>query len=181
MTFFHEIGHSMNANHDDAEEFKDRKGECTPSDDGGGSYLMFPTATEGLLPNNRVYSHCSLDTISYCSSLQHFLQFSSLSLLRKYTERLGRMKPKCLSTTKSVKHRCDGIYSPDEICDEHGMLSTCCTADCKLKPGALCSPVSSIDRSISNGWVSVVVGRFLLPLVVSIPSCQPSMSTGEWL
>jgi len=65
MTFFHEIGHSMNANHDDADEFKDRKKECSPSDAQGGSYLMFPTGTEGLLPNNRAYSHCSLDTISY--------------------------------------------------------------------------------------------------------------------
>ena len=69
MTFFHEIGHSMNANHDDKDEFKDRKEECNPSDDRGGSYLMFSTGTEGLLPNNRVYSHCSLDTISSVDSL----------------------------------------------------------------------------------------------------------------
>ena len=65
MTFFHEIGHSMNANHDDAAEFEDKKKECNPPDTDGGSYLMYPSSTEGLLPNNRVYSHCSLDTISY--------------------------------------------------------------------------------------------------------------------
>lgn len=65
MTFFHEIGHSMNADHDDASEFKERQQECNPSDAYGGSYLMYPTGTEGLLPNNRIYSHCTLDTISY--------------------------------------------------------------------------------------------------------------------
>ena len=65
MTFFHEIGHSMNADHDDTAEFHDRKEECNPSDAKGGSYLMYPTSTEGLLPNNRVYSYCSLDSISY--------------------------------------------------------------------------------------------------------------------
>lgn len=65
MTFFHEIGHSMNADHDDGNELKDRKKECNPSDAEGGSYLMFSTSTEGLLSNNRAYSHCSLDAISY--------------------------------------------------------------------------------------------------------------------
>lgn len=65
MTFFHEIGHSMNANHDDAPEFEERKSECNPSSIEGGSYLMYPSSTEGLFPNNRIYSHCSLDTISY--------------------------------------------------------------------------------------------------------------------
>jgi hypothetical protein len=65
MTFFHEIGHSMNSDHDNAVEFKDRQKECNPTDEEGGSYLMFSTGTEGLMPNNRAYSHCSLDTISY--------------------------------------------------------------------------------------------------------------------
>lgn len=65
MTFFHEIGHSMNADHDNADEFQDRKDECNPSDTNGGSYLMYASSTEGLLPNNRAYSHCSLDSISY--------------------------------------------------------------------------------------------------------------------
>ncbi|CAF2699454.1 unnamed protein product [Rotaria sp. Silwood2] len=118
MTFFHEIGHSMNADHDDANDFKDRQQECNPSDAQGGSYLMYPTGTEGLLPNNRVYSHCSLDTIS------------------KYTEILAQWKPKCLSTTKTVKSKCDGIFSVGEVCDEHGTSSNCCTSDCKLKSGA---------------------------------------------
>lgn len=63
MTFFHEIGHSMNANHDNLPEFKSRP-ECDPTDNQGGSYLMYATATEGLMPNNRFYSHCSLDTIA---------------------------------------------------------------------------------------------------------------------
>ncbi len=76
MTFFHEIGHSMNANHDDVPEFKDRQKECCPSDTQGGSYLMYPTGTEGLLPNNRAYSHCSLDTISYVLKYRNSFSFS---------------------------------------------------------------------------------------------------------
>ena len=65
MTFFHEIGHSFNADHDNVDEFKDRKSLCNPSESNGGSYLMFSSATEGLFPNNRAYSVCSLDTIAY--------------------------------------------------------------------------------------------------------------------
>jgi hypothetical protein len=63
-------------------------------------------------------------------------------IVRKYVELLGRWKPKCLSTTKTVKGKCDGIFSSDEVCDEYGTTSTCCTSDCKLKQGAVCSPVS---------------------------------------
>ena len=64
MTFFHEIGHSFNADHDDAKDFQDRVKECNPSAERGGSYLMFSSGTEGQQANNRVYSSCSLDTIS---------------------------------------------------------------------------------------------------------------------
>ena len=89
MTFFHEIGHSMNANHDDDNEFKNRNKECNPTDEEGGSYLMYSTSTEGLLPNNRAYSHCSLDTISWeliCSS--GFL-FNLCDLLENIREHLA--------------------------------------------------------------------------------------------
>jgi len=65
MTFFHEVGHSLNANHDNDVEYEHRKKECNPTDAEGGSYLMYASGTEGLLPNNRAYSHCSLDAISY--------------------------------------------------------------------------------------------------------------------
>ncbi|UJR29977.1 hypothetical protein I4U23_017524 [Adineta vaga] len=122
MTFFHEIGHSMNANHDDDAEFKNRYKECNPSDEEGGSYLMYSTGTEGLLPNNRAYSHCSLDTIS------------------KYTQSLGQRNRNCLTTSKKIKGKCDGILSADEVCDEQGTTSHCCTSDCQLKPFAVCSP-----------------------------------------
>jgi hypothetical protein len=64
------------------------------------------------------------------------------TIVRKYTEILSRWKPKCLSTTKTVKGKCDGMFSSDEVCDEHGTTSNCCTSDCKLKPGAVCSPAS---------------------------------------
>lgn len=58
-------------------------------------------------------------------------------------ENLGRGNLKCLSTTKTVKSKCDGTFSTDEVCDEYGTTGTCCTSDCKLKPGAACSPVTS--------------------------------------
>ena len=52
------------------------------------------------------------------------------------------MKPTCLTPSKTVKSRCDGVYSADEACDESGTTSVCCTPQCQLKPGAVCSPVS---------------------------------------
>lgn len=61
---------------------------------------------------------------------------------REYMKLLARGKLKCLSKTKIVKGKCDGTFSIDEICDEYGTTGTCCTSDCKLKPGAVCSPVS---------------------------------------
>ena len=63
-------------------------------------------------------------------------------IIRRYTEMLGQLKPTCLLSTKTVKSKCDGVFSFDEVCDEHGTSSKCCTSDCKLKAGASCSPVS---------------------------------------
>lgn len=56
---------------------------------------------------------------------------------------LSQHKPHCLATKKIIKNKCDGIFSVDEVCDEKGTSSNCCTSDCKLKPGAACSPASS--------------------------------------
>jgi hypothetical protein len=78
-------------------------------------------------------------------------------IIRKYVELLGRWKPKCLSTTKTVKGKCDGIFSSDEVCDEYGTTSTCCTSDCKLKPGAVCSPVSFNFKNQSIPFFSLLV------------------------
>jgi len=187
MTFFHEIGHSMNADHDDAAEFKNRQKECNPSDEEGGSYLMFPTGTEGLLPNNRAYSHCSLDTISYVLKEKkiYFYFHKSIarySILRKYTEILGQWKPKCLSTTKKVKGKCDGIFSSDEACDEYGTSSNCCTSDCKLKTNAACSPASflferKIDKKNQQIFSSSLVCRFMLRIFMPVLSRWSSVSS----
>lgn len=40
----------------------DSTSECTP---GGsqGNYIMFPSATDGTLPNNRLFSPCSQESI----------------------------------------------------------------------------------------------------------------------
>lgn len=60
-------------------------------------------------------------------------------------EYLARRKPKCLSKTNTVKGKCDGTFSIGEICDEYGTTGKCCTSDCQLKSGAVCSPVSDED------------------------------------
>ena len=78
----------------------------------------------------------------YSKGETHFRDFVNWSV-RKYMENLARGKPKCLSMTKTVKSKCDGTFSTDEVCDEYGTTATCCTSDCKLKPDAACSPVTS--------------------------------------
>lgn len=86
----------------------------------------------------------------------------------KYMQLLGERKPECLSSTKTVKSKCDGIFSIGEICDEYGTSSTCCTSDCKLKEGAVCSPVcfnyenNNRNKSILFSWHSLLVHVVIL-------------------
>lgn len=45
----HEIGHNWGAQHDDTTDQ-----ECSPSQDNGGKFLMYPVAQDGSFSNNDV-------------------------------------------------------------------------------------------------------------------------------
>ena len=49
------IGHSWGSDHDPI----DSVNRCNPSLDNGGKYLMYQSANDGTLPNNRQFSVCS--------------------------------------------------------------------------------------------------------------------------
>ena len=49
------IGHSWGSDHDPIDSLN----QCNPSLDNGGKYLMYQSANDGTLPNNRQFSVCS--------------------------------------------------------------------------------------------------------------------------
>ncbi|XP_059169850.1 disintegrin and metalloproteinase domain-containing protein 10-like isoform X2 [Physella acuta] len=62
LTFAHEVGHNFGAQHDTTSV-------CAPygtslPDSSNGNYIMFPSATQGNLPNNAKFSTCSKDAIA---------------------------------------------------------------------------------------------------------------------
>ncbi|CAG5134162.1 unnamed protein product [Candidula unifasciata] len=62
LTFAHEVGHNFGSQHDTTEKCAPYgTGEPNASD---GNYIMFPSATQGNLPNNRQFSTCSKDAIA---------------------------------------------------------------------------------------------------------------------
>ncbi|XP_076352813.1 disintegrin and metalloproteinase domain-containing protein 10-like [Tachypleus tridentatus] len=56
----HEIGHSFGGPHD-KEETGD---ECSPGDEEGGNYIMYPAANSGDKPNHLKFSPCSIEEMS---------------------------------------------------------------------------------------------------------------------
>uniref|UniRef100_A0A0B6ZP31 ADAM10 endopeptidase n=3 Tax=Arion vulgaris TaxID=1028688 RepID=A0A0B6ZP31_9EUPU len=62
LTFAHEVGHNFGAQHDATDS-------CAPygtsqPNASKGNYIMFPSATQGNLPNNNQFSSCSKDSIA---------------------------------------------------------------------------------------------------------------------
>jgi hypothetical protein len=54
LTLTHEIGHSWGAEHDPEGT------SCSPSEQEGGHYIMYASATDGSMINNKVFSECSV-------------------------------------------------------------------------------------------------------------------------
>lgn len=133
LTFAHEVGHNFGAQHDTTSE-------CAPygTNQAGasdGNYIMFPSATQGNLNNNRKFSSCSKDSIA------------------RVLETLGQTggRPNCF--TESDKPFCGNkIVEPAgyETCDcgiGSECTDLCCVGSkkgenqtCKLRPQTNCSP-----------------------------------------
>lgn len=119
----HELGHNFGSEHDPGNEGD----ECAPGNSRGGNFLMYPASVTGSYNNNRKFSICSKRLISPVlreKSARCFVEPSQTSLCGNYRLEQGE--------------QCDvGIVdnnNPDE----------CCTANCMLKPGKLCSDKNSV-------------------------------------
>ncbi|KAH9368668.1 hypothetical protein HPB48_004687 [Haemaphysalis longicornis] len=62
ITFTHELGHNFGSSHDAPPGYT-CFADCAPCGP-GGNYIMYPSATTGLLPNNDKFSPCSLRNIT---------------------------------------------------------------------------------------------------------------------
>ncbi|CAF1419948.1 unnamed protein product [Rotaria magnacalcarata] len=127
LTFAHEVGHNLGAEHDD-----DKCGESTTF----GHYIMYRRATTGLEGNNNKFSNCSMNKMgSVMISIKNQLH--------------GKIN--CLTECSQIGYCGNRNVEDNEECD-CGFISECTDhccypADvsdaklgCKLKPGARCSP-----------------------------------------
>ncbi|XP_069370628.1 disintegrin and metalloproteinase domain-containing protein 17 isoform X2 [Paralichthys olivaceus] len=115
----HELGHNFGAEHD-----PDNIPHCAPREDEGGKYVMYPIAVSGDHVNNKVFSNCSK------RSIVKRLRSKALTCFRK----------------RNINVCGNSRVEQGEECDP-GLLNInsdrCCTADCRLKPGAQCSDRNS--------------------------------------
>lgn len=114
----HEFGHNWGSEHDPDTD------ECAPSSYKKGKYIMWAFAVTGWEDNNLVFSPCSKRWVA--PVLQSKADFC-------FTEKLTGLCG-------------NGLIDEGEECDA-GFFSnagedTCCTANCKLKKGAVCSGVN---------------------------------------
>ena len=134
ITLTHEFGHNFGSPHDATSDIS-----CTP---GGeyGNFIMYPYATEGTRPNNKIFSPCSIG----------------------YMFPVLRNKATCFKYSRKDRSVCgNGIIEEGEDCDcgaseTCGDIDPCCTPSdvdwtsldvpCKIRTshGSQCSPLSSI-------------------------------------
>ncbi|KAK7493003.1 hypothetical protein BaRGS_00015733 [Batillaria attramentaria] len=114
----HEIGHSWGSSHDPD------TAKCAPSSWNGGRYLMWPTALSGMAANNKLFSPCSKREIASVLKSK-----ANLCFVRDTTDLCG-----------------NAVIDKDEECDVGLGIrvreNPCCTADCRLRRGAVCSDVN---------------------------------------
>ncbi|XP_077484522.1 disintegrin and metalloproteinase domain-containing protein 10-like [Amblyomma americanum] len=128
VTVAHEIGHSFGALHDETRA-------CAP---GGatGNYIMYARATTGLMPFNRRFSSCSIQSIG--AVLHTILN----SLYDKSMCFLSHQESFCGNNVREESEDCDCGYKERDCHDQ------CCFArknsegarGCTLRPNAQCSP-----------------------------------------
>ncbi|GFS28024.1 disintegrin and metalloproteinase domain-containing protein 17, partial [Elysia marginata] len=109
--------HNFGAHHDP------QTAECGPEDNVGGKFIMWKESVSGDLRNNKRFSICSL-------------------------RQIGRNIPARCFIPRSQPHSVcgNGIVDAGEECDAGFFGSRgdnkCCTENCMLRPGALCSEIN---------------------------------------
>ncbi|CAF1004300.1 unnamed protein product, partial [Didymodactylos carnosus] len=126
LTFAHEVGHNLGAEHDD-----DKCG----GDSNHGHYIMYRRATTGLEDNNNKFSNCSMEKMSPVV----------------IAVKIGKEKKNCLTECTQVGYCGNRNVEDDEECDcgfTDECTDKCCypaggpnaKLGCKLRSGSLCSP-----------------------------------------
>uniref|UniRef100_A0A7M4EHH2 Disintegrin and metalloproteinase domain-containing protein 17 n=1 Tax=Crocodylus porosus TaxID=8502 RepID=A0A7M4EHH2_CROPO len=115
----HELGHNFGAEHD-----PDSLPECAPTEDQGGKYVMYPIAVSGDHENNKMFSSCSKQSI---------YRTIENKARECFQERNNKV---CGNSRVDEGEECDpGLLRQHD--------DPCCSADCRLKEGALCSDRNS--------------------------------------
>lgn len=113
------MGHSWGSLHDDIVDE-----DCVPQNSPDGRFVMWESANTGYDKNNYHFSPCSIRSI-------HRVIYG--------------LAHKCFVEEKGALCG-NGILENGEECDIGAQLNfdqkedKCCTANCKLKPKAICSP-----------------------------------------
>ncbi|KAF8567048.1 hypothetical protein P879_04223 [Paragonimus westermani] len=112
----HELGHNWGAAHDPDTT------ECSPPALSRGKYLMYAHSVAGFAENNYKFSPCSRRTIGATLAVRAPLCF--------------------VESSQTGYSRCGNRrLDPGEECDTGmGNDNPCCSASCKLRPHARCSP-----------------------------------------
>ncbi|XP_074656602.1 ADAM 17-like protease [Tubulanus polymorphus] len=116
----HEFGHNWGSEHDPDTS------ECSPSSFNNGKFIMYPYSVSGYDKNNKYFSPCSRRAIAAVLTAKSDLCFAM----------------------PSPGFCGNHLVEPGEQCDagSAGQIGTdhCCTAECRLKPGAICSYANSV-------------------------------------
>ncbi|CAF0780039.1 unnamed protein product [Didymodactylos carnosus] len=126
LTFAHEVGHNLGAEHDD---------EKCGGDSTHGHYIMYRRATTGLEDNNNKFSNCSMEKMGPVM----------------IAVKLGKEKKNCLTECTQVGYCGNRNVEDDEECDcgfTDECTDKCCypaggpnaKLGCRLRSGSLCSP-----------------------------------------
>ncbi|XP_056012005.1 ADAM 17-like protease [Ostrea edulis] len=108
-------GHNWGSEHD-----PDTPG-CAPGAEQGGKYLMYPYSVSGYEHNNQIFSSCS----------------------KRYIYNVIKAKgPGCFTESNTLTVCGNGRIEANEECDAGFNGDRCCTPDCQLQNGALCSPMN---------------------------------------
>ncbi|XP_064400640.1 disintegrin and metalloproteinase domain-containing protein 10-like [Halichondria panicea] len=120
ITVAHELGHNHGSPHDPADN-----AECSP----GGSapkYIMFPSATDGGLEEFSICSRRSIGATLEARSSSCFVPEPSGS--------------ECGNGVVQSGEECDCGTKNETLCEA---IDSCCTVNCTLAPGAICSAAAS--------------------------------------
>ncbi|XP_077564323.1 uncharacterized protein LOC144179759 [Haemaphysalis longicornis] len=134
ITFTHELGHNFGSSHDAPPGYT-CFADCAPCGP-GGNYIMYPSATTGLLPNNDKFSPCSLRNITAVVKSM----FDGTSTRENCFQ--ADSGPICGNAILERNEECDcGAYYCAENCcyPRHNNWSA---PGCTLRKGAECSPSS---------------------------------------